>query len=179
MDSVPNKETEVKEPEPVVVRREPERDLVVWQALARPFKRRDRKFYVTVISIIGVVCLILFLAEGAMPVILLVSLFFLFYIMNTIPPETIEYKITSKGIKMAGKKIDWNLLGRFWFAKRADSEVLIVETVAFPGRMEFVIVSEKKEEIKKALSSYLPEEEIPPSALEKAAGWISKKLPSN
>ena len=61
-----------KEPEPVVVRREPERDLVVWQAPARPFKRRDRKFYVTVISLVGAVSLILFLAEGAMPVVLLV-----------------------------------------------------------------------------------------------------------
>jgi len=168
-----------KEPEPVVVRREPERDLVVWQAPARPFKRRDRKFYVTVISLVGAVSLILFLAEGAMPVVLLVSLVFLFYIMNTVSPETIDYKITTKGISMAGKKINWNLLGRFWFTQRADSEVLIVETATFPGRMEFVTPPEKKEEIKKALSSYLAEEEIPASALDRAAGWISKKLPGN
>ncbi|PIU28819.1 hypothetical protein COT08_00345 [Candidatus Woesebacteria bacterium CG07_land_8_20_14_0_80_44_9] len=169
----------MKEPEPVVVRREPERDLVVWQALARPFKRRERKFYVTVISLVGIVSLILFLAEGAMPVILLVSLLFLFYIMNTVPPETIEYKITTKGISMAGKKMGWNLLGRFWFSQKGNQEVLTIESANFPGRLEFIIVPEKKEEIKKALSSYLPEEEIPPSALEKAAGWISKRLPDN
>jgi len=169
----------MKEPEPVVVRREPERDLVVWQALARLFKRRERKFYVTVISLVGIVSLILFLAEGAMPVILLVSLLFLFYIMNTVPPETIEYKITTKGISMAGKKMGWNLLGRFWFSQKGNQEVLTIESANFPGRLEFIIVPEKKEEIKKALSSYLPEEEIPPSALEKAAGWISKRLPDN
>jgi len=169
----------MKEPEPVVVGREPERDLVVWQALARPFKRRERKFYVTVISLVGIVSLILFLAEGAMPVILLVSLLFLFYIMNTVPPETIEYKITTKGISMAGKKMGWNLLGRFWFSQKGNQEVLTIESANFPGRLEFIIVPEKKEEIKKALSSYLPEEEIPPSALEKAAGWISKRLPDN
>jgi len=169
----------MKEPEPVVVRREPERDLVVWQALARPFKRRERKFYVTVISLVGIVSLILFLAEGAMPVILLVSLLFLFYIMNTVPPETIEYKITTKGISMAGKKMGWNLLGRFWFSQKGNQEVLTIESANFPGRLEFIIVPEKKEEIKKALSSYLPEEEIPPSALEKAAVWISKRLSDN
>lgn len=168
---------QVKEPEPVVVRREPERELVVWQAIARPFKKRERKFYVTVISLVGIVSLILFLAEGAMPVILLVSLLFLFYIMNTVVPETIEYKITTKGISISGKKVDWGLLGRFWFAPKADQEVLIMESANFPGRMELVIAIEKKEEIKKALSSYLVEEEIPPSFLEKAAGWISNKLP--
>jgi len=46
-----------------------EKDLITWIAPARPFKRRDRQFYLTTISIAGIVCLILFLAEGAMPVI--------------------------------------------------------------------------------------------------------------
>lgn len=168
-----------KEPEPVVVRREPERDLVVWKAPARPFKRRDRKFYVTVIAIAGLVCLILFLAEGWIPVVLLVSLVFLFYVMSTVEPEVIEYKVTTRGIGMAGKKVEWNLLGRFWFSKRLENELLIVETANFPGRMEFVVMPENKEEIRKALSSYLLEEEIPPSALDKAANWFSKKLPGN
>ncbi|MCX6705287.1 MAG: hypothetical protein NT162_03050 [Candidatus Woesebacteria bacterium] len=42
-----------QEPRPVVVRREPERDLVTWTAPARPFKRRDRQFYVTTFAIAG------------------------------------------------------------------------------------------------------------------------------
>ena len=168
-----------KEPEPVVVRREPERDLVSWTAPARPFKRRTRQFYVTTIAIVSVVGLILFLAEGIMPVVLLVALVFLFYVMNTVEPQGVDYKITTRGLSMAGKKVDWGLLGRFWFTKRFDNELLIVETVNFPGRMEFVIKEENKEEIKKALSSYLPEEEIPPSALDKAAAWVSKKLPDS
>jgi uncharacterized membrane protein len=50
-----------------------EKDLVVWNAPSRPFKRRDKQFYLTTISIAGIVCLILFLAEGAMPVILIIS----------------------------------------------------------------------------------------------------------
>jgi hypothetical protein len=180
MDTAPDKRNEeVKEPEPVVVRREPERELVSWSALARPFKRRTRQFYVTAVAIVSVVGLILFLAEGIMPVVLLVSLVFLFYVMNTVEPQTVEYKITTKGVSMAGKKVDWNVLGRFWFTKRSGSDLFIIETTNFPGRMEFVIKEENKEEIKKALSSYLPEEEIPPSALDKAAAWVSKKLPDN
>ena len=170
---------ENKEPEPVVVRREPERDLVVWSAPARPFKKKDRQFYVTVFAIAGLVGLVLFLAEGWMPVILLVSLLFLYYILNTVQPETIDYKITTRGIYLAKKITVWNLLSRFWFSKRGDYELLNIETFTFPGRIEFVIPVEKKEEIRKALSSYLLEEEVSPSALDKATNWFAKKLPGN
>lgn len=166
------------EPSPVVVRREPEKELLVWTAPARPFKRRDRKFYVTLISIAALVGLVLFLIEGWVPVVLVISLVFLFYVLSTVEPENIEYKITNKGIKVAGKKTEWNLMGRFWFSKRFETELLIVETAVLPGRMEIVINPEIKEAIRKNLSSYLFEEEAPPAFLDKASNWFAKKLNS-
>jgi len=168
-----------EEPRPVVVRREPEKDLVTWTAPARPFKRRDREFYITIIAIAGIVGLVLFLIEGFMPVILIVSLVFLFYVLSTVEPENIEYKITNKGIKIVDKRTDWALMNRFWFSRRFDSELLVVETLGLPGRMELVVNSKDKEEIKKALSSYLVEEEAPPSYLDKAANWFAGRLPGN
>ena len=168
-----------KEPEPVVIRREAERDLFSWSAPARPFKRKNRQFYVKLYAIAGLVGLVLFLAEGIMPVVLLVSLLFLYFVMNTVEPETIEYKITTRGIYMAKKISEWESLTRFWFSLRSEKDLLIVEMKVFPGRLEFVIPSDKKEEIKRHLLSYLPEEEISLSALDKAAAWVSKKLPEN
>ena len=170
---------QTKEPEPVVIRREPETVLVSWQAPARPFKRRSKKFYVTLLGIASVASLILFIAEWAMPVILLAALLFLFFILNTVPPEVVEYQITTQGIKIAQKKTSWNLLGRFWLTEKPGQILLTLETAGFPGRLEFLIPLEKKDEIKKALSSYLPEEKISPSVLEKAATWVSEKLPEN
>ncbi len=38
-----------------------EKDLVVWMAPARPFKRRNKDFYVTVAAMAGVTALVLFL----------------------------------------------------------------------------------------------------------------------
>ena len=166
-----------EEPRPVVVRREPEKDLVSWSAHARPFKRRDREFYVTIMAMGGIVALVMFLIEGFMPVLLIVSLFFLFYVLSTVEPEDIEYKITNKGIKIGGKRTDWGMLGRFWFSRRFDHDLLVIESFSLPGRIELVILGNKKEEVKKALSTYLFEEEIPPSPLDKAANWFSKKLP--
>ncbi len=154
-----------------------EKDLVAWIAPSRPFKRRDKQFYVTTISIAGMVCLILFLAEGAMPVILIISLIFLYYVMSTVPPEEIEYKITNKGIKVVGRLTEWQDLGRFWFGKRFDTELLILETRLIPNRMEIVIKPELKLDIEKNLKEYLVHEEISPSSLDKAIDWFSKKLP--
>ena len=154
-----------------------EKDLITWVAPARPFKRRDKQFYVTTISIAGMVCLILFLAEGAMPVILIISLIFLYYVMSTVAPEDIEYKITNKGVKVGGRLTEWQLLGRFWFSRRFDSDLVVFETRIIPNRMELVIKSEVKEEIRKNLNEYLVEEEISPSNLDKAVDWFSKKLP--
>jgi hypothetical protein len=170
-------ETQQQEQQSGSLKLELEKDLVTWVAPARPFKRRDRQFYLTTVSIAGIVCLILFLAEGAMPVILIVSLIFLYYVMSTVAPENLEYKITNKGVKVGGKRTDWQFLGRFWFGKRYDSELLILETAFLPHRMELVIKLDVKEEIRKNLKEYLVEEEISPSNLDRAVDWFSKKLP--
>lgn len=168
-----------KEPMEVTVKRQPEKELFSWSAPARPFKRRNREFYVTVIAITVIVGLILLLTEGFMPVILLISLIFLFYILNTVEPENIVYKITNKGIKVGDKKTQWELLSNFWITRRYDYNLLVFGMFVLPGRMELVINSEDKEIIKKTVSIYVTEEETPPSSLDKAANWFAKKLPGN
>lgn len=174
-----NQSTLNSEPQAVVVRREPERDLVTWVAPARPFKRKDRQFFVTTFAIAGIVGLVLFLAEGIMPVLLIVSLVFLYYVLSTVEPESVQYKITTKGIKIAEKRTEWQFLTKFFFSKKLDSELLVIETINIPGRVELVINAEIKENLKKEISAYIPYEEIAPSGIEKFTDWFSKKLPGN
>ncbi len=167
------------EPQAVVVRREPERDLVTWTAPARPFKRYGRKFYVTIFSFVGIISIILFIAEGAIPVVLLVSLIFLFYVLSTVSPENIEYKITNKGVKIAGKETPWQNIIRFCFLSKTGGEVLVFDAATFPGRIELVINPEDKDRLKKEISAYTPYEEIKPSFLDKIVDWVVKKLPES
>jgi len=164
---------------PGTLQREPERDLVTWIAPARPFKRRDRQFYVTTFAIAGIVSLVLFLAEGVMPVILIISLVFLYYVLSTVKPEDIEYKATTKGIKIVGRLIPWQNLTRFWFSKRFDNNLLVVETPAIPGRIEMVIKPEIKDELKKKISVFIPYEEVPASGLDRVTNWVATKLPGD
>jgi len=167
------------EPQAVVVRREPERDLLTWIAPARPFKKRDRQFYTTVFAIAGIVSLVLFLAEGLMPVILIVALVFLYYVLSTVPPENIECKVTTKGVKIAGKLTEWQALTRFCFGERSGSEILVFETFLIPGRIEIVIDPKIKDDLKKEISAYVPYEEIPATGLDRVTDWVAQKLPGN
>jgi hypothetical protein len=128
---------------------------------------------------VGIVGLVVFLIEGFMPVVLIISLVFLYYVLNTVEPENIEYKVNSQGISVAGVITGWAKLRRFWFSRRFDSDLLIVETVYFPGRMELVVNRSDKEKLNKFLANYLQHEEVPPSNLDKIANFFSKKLPQN
>ena len=169
-------EEEVAPKKPVI----PEKELLVWEAAERPFKRRNRDFYITVIAMAGIVALILFLVEGWAPVILIIALVFLFYVMSTIEPGKVRCKITNKGVAIGTQKtVTWGNLGRFWVTRRFDNELLVLETFTFPGRTEIVLDPSMKDEVIKLLSKYLTLEEIPPSSLDKAANWFSKKLPQD
>ena len=160
-------------------RPEREKDLYTWKAAVRPFKKRDREFWVTSVAIAGVVGLVLFLVEGFMPVLLVISVAFLFYVISTVPPEDTQYKITNLGIKVGGRLTSWDVMSRFWFIKRFDSDLLIIETFVLPGRMEYVMDPDKKLEIKDVLLKYIPFEEVPASGLDRAAKWFSGKMPGN
>lgn len=158
---------------------EKEQRLLDWNGPSRPFKRRSRDFYVTIVSISVLFGVVLFLIEGIMPVILLGALVFLFYVLFTVEPEKIQYEVTNLGIKIGAVRTDWGQMGRFWFAERFGSELLVVETGGLAGRLEIVFPADKKEELVKILSKYLTHEKASPSFVDNAASWLSKKLPNS
>lgn len=168
-----------QEPQAVVIKKEPEKDILIWTAPSRPFKRRDRQFYVTTFAIAGIVSLILLFAEGPMPVLLIISLVFLYYVLSTVEPELVEYKITNKGIKIGGKLTSWQYLNRFWFSRKLDTDLLVVDTILIPGRIEMPTNPSIKEELKKEISAYIPYEQATSSGLDKLEQWLSSKLPGN
>ena len=156
-----------------------EKELFSWSAPARPFKRRDREYYVTLLAIASIVGLVLFIAEGAMPVILLAALVFLYYILNTVEPESVGYKISTWGIRVANVLNPWENLRRFWFSERRGNWLLVLETNGLSGRLELVINQDDLEKLRENLKEYLPEEKITPSFFDKTVDWVSQRLPNN
>ena len=155
---------------------EPEKNLFSWKAPGRPFKKRDREFWIKLIAIVGLIGFVVYIVEGLIPVLLAISLMFLFYVLSTVEPEEIEYKITNRGVKIADKSTGWDVINRYWFAKRSGSDLLVLDLTVIPGRLDLVIGSKDKDSIRKALKEYLNEEKKTPSGFDKTADWFSKKL---
>ena len=166
-----------KSQEEQVPKRVPEKDLHVWKAPARPFKTRDREFRITIIAMAAISGLILFFVEGFMTVILIISIIFLFYILSTVKPDEIDYKLTNKGVYIADKKTDYLDIQRFSFGKRFEKDLLILDTLNLTGRLELVIKKGDEEKIRKTLKDYIPEEESPSTNVDKITDWVGNKVP--
>jgi hypothetical protein len=147
-----------------------------WQAQSRPFKRQTREFYVTATSVAVLLGLILFLIDGIMPVLLIVGFGFLFYVLCTVEPEPIEYKITNYGIRIGNSLTLWENLGRFWFSQRLGTDVLVLETSGLIGRIELVYNKKDKGNLEKVLKKYTLHEEATPTFLDKGANWVAGKI---
>lgn len=165
-------------PTPEVEQRkeDPENDLFVWSAPSRAFVQKSREFWVKVVAIASVFGFIIFIVEGAMPVLLMIALIFLFYVLSAVRPENIEYKITNLGIKIGGARTDWSSITRFWFLKRVNDELIVFDLPSIPGRLEYVYNVRDQQKIREILKKYIPEEQTSETRVDKAASWLSSKL---
>lgn len=162
---------------PDIVKPQPEELVYEWQAPSRPFKKHNRQYFTTILTIVLLLSLILFFAGQFLPIAVVVAVAFLAYILATIPPYTIVNRITNYGVRSEDDLYYWEELGRFWFEKKHDSEILYIEVARFPNRLSLLIGSGSKEEIREILSEVLLEEKPPLNEIEKASQWLQKKIP--
>lgn len=158
----------------------PEETLVTWEAPARPFKKRNKQFFSTVFIIAILVALILFFAGQVLPVALVISVVFLVYVMAMIPPQNVSVKLTNYGFYIDKEAYAWYEMGRFWFEKKQGFDTLQIELGRFPNRLSLVLiagVTPSKENLELVLSEVLLKEKPKPTTFEKAATWLSEKIP--
>ncbi len=154
-----------------------EEDLVKWIAPSRPFKQRDRRFFMTVLTIALLISLILFFAGQVLPIAVVIAVAFLGYVLSVVPPEDVTYKITTYGIRIEDELYYWNELGRFWFEEKYDDQLLKVEVARFPNRLTIVLRDTREDDIRTILSEVLPEEKPKDTPIDKAANWLQEKIP--
>ncbi len=170
---------ESKENSPIEVM--PSKELKIlysWTAPIRPFKRRDREFWTTVIAIVVLVGLILLFVKEWFLVAAIISLTFVYYVLSTVEPEKDEYKLTNRGLIYAGQTYPWENINQFWFSEKYGQKVVNFEVRGgLLGRVTILVGEGSQEQIKEILLKYLMEEEVRPNFLDKAADWIQKKVP--
>jgi len=149
-----------------------------WEEAERSFQKKDRDFWVTAIAILVLVSVILIFVKEFFLIITLVSILFLYYVLSTIPPQNVKYKITNRAIYFGGERYEWALLTRFWFGKSLSSEMIHFETVLkFPRRVSLVIKPEDKEKIKEIVIKRIPLVEDSPNFLDKMTKWLTNRFP--
>lgn len=151
--------------------------LFEWQAASRPFKKRNREVFLTSGAIVALISLILLFVKEFLLIAVLLSLYFVFWVLNNVSPEQASHKITNRGVETGGEIYKWDELNRFWFSEQWGNRILNIETKKrFPGRLTLLLGPEKAI-IKEVLSKHLVLEKPEDGWLNNAASWLQKNIP--
>lgn len=158
---------------------DPVSTLISWRAPARPYRKKDRSFYTTVAILLILISLIALLAGEALLIGVLLALGFIVYVLNFIPPQEIDYKISTQGVTIGDHFYHWDSLDSFWFTKKDDQNLLNILTLfRFPGMLIIPLGEESEDEVRKAVARFLPYHEIAPkSMIDKWSESLQKHFP--
>ena len=177
----------LKEPEPAVIPHpqphesheshpDPVKTLLDWKAPSRPFRRKDRSYYTTIATIVTLLILIALLAREILLIGVILALSFVAYVLGFVPPEEIEYKISTQGITIGDHFYFWGDLDSFWFSDKEWHKMLHILThYRFPAQLILMIGSKSEEEVRKVVAQYLPYHEIAPKSLVESWGEALQK----
>lgn len=153
--------------------------LLEWSSPSRPFKLRDRDYFTTIGAMVFLIVVILLFMKEWLLIGAILALTFMVYVLNTIPPEKVEHKITNNGIVSAGHSYVWTDLREFWFVKKYGHPLLVIQTkLKFPGRLLLLLENLDENAVKEALKPHLMYKESPDKTwMDNAADWLQKKVP--
>lgn len=157
---------------------QPEEELMSWQGLSRPFKKRNRKYFSSVFTIVLLISLILFFAGQVPTLAVVIAVAFVAYVLAAIPPQEVTYRITTYGVRIEGQLYYWEELGRFWFSNKLDHRIITIEVARFPDRITLVLRPDVDEKlIQELLSIVLLQEKPARTYYERAGEWLQEKIP--
>ena len=139
--------------------------LLSWTAPSRPYRKKNKRYYFTTAIIIILLVLIAFVIGHFLLIATLLAFSFVVYVLAFVPPENIDYKISSSGITIGERFYLWKELDSFWFKEKEGHEVMIVKTkLKFPAQL-LLVLDNDQERVKKIVVKYLPFYEIPRTSL--------------
>lgn len=158
---------------------DPIRTFLSWTAPSRPFRKKKRSYYTTVAIIVVLLILIALLAREILLIGVLLALAFVVYVLGFVPPEDVEYKISTQGVTIGDHFYFWADLDSFWFSEKDGHKLLhILTNLHFPGQLILLIGEKDEVEVRKTVGRYLPYHEIPPKSwLDNWAEKLQKHFP--
>lgn len=156
-----------------------DKTLLSWSSPSRPFKKRSREFYATLVVLVLLISAILFFFSQYALILAIWALAFLAIVLSTVRPHDVQHKITTQGVVIGDRAYLWHELYDFYFKKHFGEEVLEVRSRTFiPTLIVMTLGTTSKEEIKKTIIKYLPYREvIERTFMDKAADWLTHTFP--
>ena len=124
------------------------KSIIAWKSPDRIFKSRSKKYFtkVALYALVGILASIAFGEFFLVGVILAVV--FVVYVLATVEPQTIEHRITNMGVVNGGRAFLWEELDSFWFEKRGDDRLLLVQTdLHYPTRLIMLLSQQITERV--------------------------------
>ncbi len=154
------------------------KSIISWKSPERVFKARSKKYFVKV-ALYGLIFILAAIAFGEyFAVGVIISVVFVVYVLATHAPETIEHKITNMGLVSGGRSFLWEELDSFWFDKKGDDRLLIVQTkLRFPTRLIILLTTVSERAILDLLEKHLHYHPGPVhTLLDKWANYLQQRI---
>lgn len=157
---------------------QPERELLHWQAVSRPYRPLDRQLFATGVVIAILVSIIAAFAGEWMLIAVVAATVFAYYVWSTVPPEKTDYVITTKGLRMHGQTYLWQELSRWWIEDKWGHKLLVVDApLSVPRRLHLVLENVDPAALQQVMETHLTMDRPVDTAVDKAGKWLSDKFP--
>jgi hypothetical protein len=169
----------IKPPQPESVTVNEVQSLLNWSAFSRPYRKKQRIYYLNLILIMLTVEIILFLFGQHLLMLVVASLVFLAFAFASTPPVNVQYRISSEGIAIEDHFYLWQELYDFYFKQIDGLDILHVRTKTYIlGELIITLGDIPKDKIRSILLPFLPYREITHTTFtERAGDWITKTFP--
>ncbi|MBI2326947.1 hypothetical protein HYU92_01385 [Candidatus Curtissbacteria bacterium] len=130
--------------------------IVSWKSPVRIFKARTKKYF-TKTALFALILILLAVAFSEFFAVgVIFALVFVIWVFATVEPEVIEHKITNMGIVTGRRAFLWDELDSFWFDKRGDDRLLVVQTyLHYPSRLILLLSTVDEKTILDNLEKHL------------------------
>src|SRR3989344_2567444 len=154
------------------------KSIISWKSPERVFKARSQSYFIKV-GLYGLVFILAAIAFGEFFLVgVIIAIIFVVYVLATHAPETIEHKITNMGVTSGGRAFLWEELDSFWFDKRGDDRLLLVDTnLHYPGRLIIILTTVSERTLLDLLEKHLHYHAAPVhSLLDKWANSLQQRI---
>ena len=152
--------------------------IVSWKSPVHIFKQRSRKYFVKV-ALWALIPILAAIAFGEFFLVgVIMAMVFVVYVLAHSVPEIIEHRVTNMGIVSGGKVFLWEDLDAFWFERRGDERILMVDTnFHFPSRLILLLTTVSERTLLDILDKHLHYHQAPVhTLLDKWAHKLQSKI---